>query len=91
MILFSAQIRAARGMLKMSQAELADETGLSVPTIKSLEGSDEAIEKSHMSTIKKIKENYEKRGIKFTFSKDSDGMQIAEFGLKMSAKKPENN
>lgn len=80
-------MRAARGMLKMSQAELAEQTGLSIPTVKALESDDEAIEKANMSTIKKIKETYEERGIKFTFSKDPDGGQVGEVGVRMSLQK----
>ena len=81
MIIFSAQLRAARGVLKISQAELALATGLSLPTIKNLENGDEAIEKANLLTIKKIKEAFEERGINFNFYKDSDNKQINEIGV----------
>lgn len=81
MIIFSAQIRAARGILKISQAELAMITGLAIPTIKSLEGSDGAIEKANMSTINKIKDALEERGIKFVFTKGEDG-KVSDIGIK---------
>jgi transcriptional regulator with XRE-family HTH domain len=83
MIIFSAQLRAARGFLKISQAELAMATGLSLPTIKGLEAEDEAIEKANLATIRKVKEALEIRGIKFTFSKGGEGDQISEVGVKL--------
>lgn len=36
------QCRAARGLLGLTMAELAEESGVSVSTIKRLEGSDDA-------------------------------------------------
>jgi transcriptional regulator with XRE-family HTH domain len=83
MIIFSAQLRAARGFLKISQAELALASGLSLPTVKHLESDDEAINRANLMTVRKIKEVLEGRGIKFTFSKDSDRNQISEIGVKL--------
>ena len=57
------QLRAARALLGWSQTDLASEAGLSVPTVKRLEGafgphvSDEA--------RKKIKKTLEQAGIRF--------------------------
>jgi transcriptional regulator with XRE-family HTH domain len=85
MIIFSSQIRAARGMLKMSQLELSLETGLSLPTIKNIETEDEAIKKAKFSSITKIKEALEAKGIEFIFNKDESG-KISEVGVKISNK-----
>ena len=82
MIIFSSQIRAARGFLKISQLELAMATKLSLPTIKNLESDDDAINRANLLTVKKIKEALEERGIKFTFHK-GDGDQISEIGVRL--------
>ena len=82
MIIFSAQIRAARGFLKISQAELALATELSLPTIKNLENDDKAIAKANFMTLKKIKDVLEGRGIKFTVYK-GDGDQISDIGVRL--------
>lgn len=42
-MLFGAQIRAARGLLNMSVAELADRTGLAVNTIRRAESENGAV------------------------------------------------
>ncbi len=81
MIIFSSQIRAARGLTRISQAELALETGLSIQTIKNYESSDEAIERASFVTIEKIKSILENKGVKFVFSKE-DG-KITEVGVKL--------
>jgi transcriptional regulator with XRE-family HTH domain len=58
-----AQIRAGRAYLGWSQSELADRTGLSVPTIANIEvGRSEG---SH-STLEKIAAAYERAGLSLT-------------------------
>lgn len=42
-MLFGAQIRAARGLLNMSVAELADRTGLAINTIRRAESENGAV------------------------------------------------
>jgi transcriptional regulator with XRE-family HTH domain len=77
-MIFACQIRAARGLLHVSQLELAAETGLGLNTIKNLELSDEAIKKANWATIEKIIKALENKGVRFTFSKEKD-----EVGVKL--------
>lgn len=80
----SSQIRAARGLLGISQVELALESGLSLQTIKNLEQSDGAIEKANFATLNKIRTTLEKKGVRFTFSEEKDdGGKFLEIGVKL--------
>jgi transcriptional regulator with XRE-family HTH domain len=80
-MILAKQIRAARGMLDMSQLELSNETGISINTISKIEKSQESMEKSGMETINKIKKALESRGIKFLPSKEEDGKIVT--GIKL--------
>jgi len=84
-MIFSSQIRAARGFLGMSQFELATETGLSLHTIQKLEKEEEFIKKANFATIDKIKTTLENKGIKFTFSREKDeNGNFLEIGVKLN-------
>src|SRR5215471_219811 len=50
----AAQIRAARALLAMDQRDLADRSGLSVPTIQRMEASDGVIRGNVDSLVKLI-------------------------------------
>ena len=76
MIIFAAQIRAARGLIKISQSELALACGLSLQTIRNFENSDEAIKKASFNTIEKIKEAIESKGVNFLDSNTSEGVGV---------------
>lgn len=82
MKIFSAQIRAARGLSQMSQVELAANAGISLQTIKNLEKDDKLLSKASSITIEKIKEALENKGVRFTISKE-DG-KISEVGVKLA-------
>lgn len=83
-MIFSAQIRAARGLLSISQVELAADSGLSLQTIKNLEKNEESVKKASLLTIEKIKNTLESKGIRFTFSKERDEKgRIVEIGVKL--------
>lgn len=58
------QIRAARGLLGWSQADLAERTRLSVRTIKRVEGGDEINAAADLS----IRRTFEDDGVAFVFS-----------------------
>ncbi len=58
-----AQVKAARDLLKITQAELADSSGVSERTIKRFEG-DEAMPKP--ANLEKVLSELERRGIEFT-------------------------
>jgi transcriptional regulator with XRE-family HTH domain len=69
-MIFAIQIRGARGLLKMSQSELAKETGLSLQTIVRLESDEESIKKASLDTIIKIRNVLKEKGIKFIAPRD---------------------
>jgi len=75
----SAQMRAARGLLNWSQRQLAEESGVSVETIKRLESMDGALESTRVATITAIQKAFTAEGVEFT---NGD-----EPGVKMRAKK----
>ena len=57
MTITAAQIRAARQLVRVSQADIAEATGLSVPTIKRAESErDVAISSESISAIRKALE-----------------------------------
>lgn len=84
-MIFSSQIRAARGFLGMSQFELATEAGLSLQTIKNLEQEEGVVRNANFSTIEKIKTTLENKGIRFTFSREKDeNGNFLEIGVKLN-------
>lgn len=61
-MLTSAQMRAARAYLDLSQKDLAAESGVSVPTIQRLEKGDRVV-KANMDTLMKILAVFERSGL----------------------------
>jgi len=83
-MIFAAQIRAARGLLQISQVELSASAGLSLQTLKNFEKNDEAIKKASLMNLEKIKTDLESRGVRFTFSKEKDEQgRYLEIGVKL--------
>ena len=72
-------MRAARAMLDWSQTKLAEESGVSVETIKRLERMDGAIEATKVITLDAIQKALTGAGVEFT---NGD-----EPGVKLRAKK----
>lgn len=58
----SFQLRAARALLELDQRELADLTGLSLPTIQRMEGSDNMI-RGHVDSLIKLVTALNKAGV----------------------------
>ena len=58
-----AQVKAARDLLKISQAELAEATGIAVRTVGRFEGDEGLLEPGNLD---KILAELERRGIEFT-------------------------
>jgi len=73
-MLTSAQIRAARAFLGISQSELTSLSGISISTIKKFESSDQSLQVASYRTIKKIQTAFEDKGIKFLSAKEDDGV-----------------
>jgi predicted transcriptional regulator len=63
-MLSSDQIRGARALLRLSQADLAHGAGVSLETIKRLEGMDGAL-RVRLDTLSRIKAALEKAGVEF--------------------------
>lgn len=66
----SAQLRAARAMLKWSLDVLSEKSGLGTTTLKRLEGAD-GMPNGNLSTFNKLKQVYEDAGLEFTGTPDS--------------------
>ncbi len=64
MTLTSEQVRAARALLRWEQKNLAEESGISLPTIKRLEAKPGKIS-GHSSTIEDLRSALERNGILF--------------------------
>jgi transcriptional regulator with XRE-family HTH domain len=58
------QLRAARAMLGWSQEKLAEQSGVSVPTIKRLEPGDEPLATT-VETLRKLQLAFEREGVEF--------------------------
>ena len=58
------QMRAARAMLRMDQARLAERSGISLPTIKRLEGGAGPLA-GRATTVWRIEQAFEAAGIEF--------------------------
>ncbi len=58
----SGQLKAARALLGIDQKELAEISGLSVPTIQRMEGSDGII-RSNVDSLVKLLEALDRAGI----------------------------
>jgi transcriptional regulator with XRE-family HTH domain len=59
-----AQLRAARGLLRMEQEKLAEISGISAATIRKLENSEGRLE-GRLSTIRALQHALEQAGIEF--------------------------
>jgi transcriptional regulator with XRE-family HTH domain len=70
----AAQIRAARGLLNLSQAQLSEMAGLGIATIKRIEASTEI--RGAASTLWKIQEALEAAGIEFLSTQDGGGLGV---------------
>src|SRR5512147_2328146 len=70
----AAQIRAARGLLNLSQAQLAEMAELGIATIKRIEASSEV--RGAASTLWKIQAALEEAGIEFLHAEDGGGLGV---------------
>jgi transcriptional regulator with XRE-family HTH domain len=58
----AAQLKAARALLGINQSQLAESSGLSVPTIQRMEASDDVI-RGNVGSLMKVIEALENAGI----------------------------
>jgi DNA-binding Xre family transcriptional regulator len=69
-ILTAEQLRAARAMLRMDQTTLAAASGISVETIKRLEGMKGQLSETRVATINAISAALEAAGVEFLAADD---------------------
>ena len=74
-MLTAEQIRAARAMLRMDQAALAESAGVSVETIKRLEAQDGPLLSGRIATLSVIEKALTKAGVEFT-NGDEPGVKL---------------
>jgi transcriptional regulator with XRE-family HTH domain len=60
----SEQLRAARGLVRWGQKELAEQSGISEPTIRRLEAMDGELT-GHTGTIRALQAAFETAGVQF--------------------------
>mgnify|MGYP003704550501 CR=1 FL=1 len=66
----SGQIRAARGLLDWSRAVLAEKSGVGASALMRLESAD-GVPGGHVKTLEAVRAAFEKAGVEFTGSPDS--------------------
>lgn len=72
-MIFGFQIKAGRGIVKMSQLDLSERSGVSVPAIQNIEADEEKAKKAKQETIRKLKNALEQAGVRFIRAKDENG------------------
>jgi len=80
-MLYRKQLLAARAILEITQAELAELSGVAAVTIGKLEVSDEAFNKAASDTIRKMRQALIVKGIKF-ISPTDETQGIAGIGVR---------
>jgi transcriptional regulator with XRE-family HTH domain len=81
-IMQKSQLRAARALLAWSQQRLAEESGVSLPTIKRLEPGDGALS-TKVETMEKLQIALERAGVEFTNSgQPGVRLRLRKFRLK---------
>lgn len=64
-MLTSEQVRAARALLRMEQKDLAERSGVSLPSIKRLEQMNGSLTATRVSTVEAIRAALEAAGVTF--------------------------
>lgn len=73
MFVTAAHLRAARAYLGLSQAEVALEADISLPTLKRLESEASGPQRANVSNVEAVTKVYTNRGIQFLLD-DRDGV-----------------
>ncbi|MGO7116275.1 helix-turn-helix domain-containing protein [Rhizobium leguminosarum] len=64
-MLTAEQVRAARALLRMEQRDLAERSGVSLPSIKRLEQMNGSLTATRVSTVEAIRAALEAAGVTF--------------------------
>ena len=75
--LTTEQIRAARALLRWSQADLAAHSGVSLPTVRRLEAASGVIA-GRAETVWKLQETLEKAGVRFLYDDAVVGVTLEQ-------------
>jgi transcriptional regulator with XRE-family HTH domain len=70
------QLKAARMLAGISQAELATSAGLSVTTISAMEGKGPAVLGSGLDTVRAVMDTLEAAGVELTLNQGRPGCQL---------------
>jgi len=76
-MLKSQQIKAARALLGWSQDKLANSSGVSIASIRRIEGQKD-YPKAHTDTLMKIEKSLHQAGITFTGNDNSEGVSLTQ-------------
>ena len=72
-MIFGFQIKAGRGIVRMSQIELGELSTVSVPTIQRIENDEEHAKSATQDTMNKLRRALEDSGVKFIKATDAAG------------------
>lgn len=72
-MIFGFQIKAGRGIIRMSQIDLGKISGVSVPTIQRIENDEEHAKSATQDTMNKLSRALEESGVKFIKATDATG------------------
>ena len=75
--LTTEQVRAARALLRWSQADLARHSGVSLPTVRRLEATPGIIA-GRAETVWKLQEALEQAGVRFVYDDSTVGVTLAQ-------------
>jgi transcriptional regulator with XRE-family HTH domain len=75
MVIYGAQLRAARALVGLSQHDVADGAKVSVPTIKRMEAGDGPVRGSHV-TVSAVVAVLEAAGVTFTNTNGEPGVKL---------------
>lgn len=76
MFLTASHLRAARALMDMTQAAVALEAGVSLPTLKRLESDARGPGSANAGNVEAVARVYTKRGVEFLFSERDGGIGV---------------
>ena len=69
------QLRAARALVGWEQSRLAEASGLSLPTIKRMEGSDGPV-RGNYESVSKVQAAFKDAGLEFIAANETGGVGV---------------
>ena len=84
LIIYSAQLRAARGLLKMTRKKLSELSTVNINSIRDYELCDDRLLNAKHITITKIIEIFRERGVRFV-AEEKEGTKILGVTVKFNS------